>query len=134
MQIDYIAQLWHSVWKRKTNVICMVVAVSIYCLNQILLKNQFVGAIGYFCKCYLNDLVCPLFFLAYAQIILIWARHEINTYIGLLLLGMSAGFVWEYFAPIINPKAVTDVYDLICYFCGIQIYYFIALVERKLSK
>ena len=112
----------------------MVVAIAIYCLNQMLFKKQFVGVIGYFCNCHLNDLVCPLFFLSYAQIMLIWARHEISTYMGLLILGMAAGFIWEYFAPIINPRAVTDVYDLICYFCGIQIYYAVALVEKKLNK
>ncbi len=127
-------RLWHSMWKRKTNIACMVVAIAIYCLNQMMLKKQFIGAIGYFCKCHLNDLVCPLLFLSYAQIMLIWAGHEIQKYVGLLVLGMSAGFVWEYFAPIINPKAVTDAYDLICYFCGIQIYYFATLVEKKLNK
>lgn len=131
MKNNYIVYVWYSVRKRKTNIICMTVAVVIYCFNQLLLKKQFVGIIGYFCKCYLNDLVCPLFFLSYSQIILIWAKYEIRTYTGLLFLGMTAGFIWEYFAPFINPKAVSDIYDLICYFCGIQIYYFVALVEKK---
>lgn len=134
MEPDYITQLWHSILKRKANIICMIIAITVYCLNQILFKNLFEGVISYFCKCHLNDLVCPLFFLAYAQIMLIWAKHEIQKYVGLLALGMSAGFVWEYFAPVINPRAVTDVYDLICYFCGIQIYYFATLVEKKLNR
>ncbi len=111
-----------------------MVAILIYCLNQMILKKHFDGIVGYFCKCYLNDLICPMFFLSYAQIMLIWAKHEIKTYIGLLILGMSAGVIWEYFAPIINPRAVTDGYDLICYFCGIQIYYFIAWIEKRLQK
>ena len=131
MGTDYIMQLWYSVWKRKINIICITVATSIYCLNQLVLKKQLTGNVGYFCKCYLNDLVCPLFFLSYAQIMLIWAKCEIRTYIGLIVLGMTAGIVWEYFAPIINSKAVTDVYDLVCYFCGIQIYYFSTLIEKK---
>ena len=111
----------------------MMVAIGVYCLNQFMFKNNFDGVAGYFCNCYLNDLVCPLFFLSYVQIVLIWARHEVKTYIGLVIIGMSAGFVWEYFAPIINPRAITDVYDLICYFCGIQIYYFVASVEKKIK-
>ena len=131
---DYIKKLWHSTWKRKANIFCLSIAVAIYILNQTLFKNYFAGIAGYFCHCYLNDLVCPLFFLSYAQIMLIWAGHEIKTYTRLVLLGMVAGFVWEYFAPIINPKTVTDVCDLFCYFVGIQIYYLATIAERKLNS
>lgn len=38
---------------------------------------------------------------------------------------MSAGFVWEYFAPVINNTAVTDPMDLVCYFMGTITYYII---------
>lgn len=134
MENKYIAQLWNAIWRRKTNVICMLVAIVIYCLNQLVLKKLFEGGMGYFCNCYLNDLVCPLFFLSCAQIMLIWAKYEIKNYIGLLLLGMSAGCVWEYFAPVINHNAVTDVYDLVCYFGGIQIYYFVISIEKRKNK
>lgn len=130
----YILQLWYSIWKRKVNIACIIISIGVYCLNQLIFKRQFKGIVGYFCKCHLNDLVCPLFFLAYAQILLIWVKYEVKTYIGLLFLGMSAGFVWEYLAPIINPKAVTDIYDLFCYFCGIQIYYFFTIIENRLSN
>lgn len=131
MGTKYIVQLWKSIKKRRTNIICMTLAIAIYCFNQLIFKRLFAGGLGYFCKCYLNDLVCPLFFLSYSQMFLIWAEHEIKTYSGLIILGMAAGCVWEFFAPIVNHRAVTDGYDLICYFCGIQIYYFIAILEQK---
>lgn len=134
METNYIKQLWQAAWKRKANIICLLIAVTVYCLNQILFKNHFAGIIGCFCQCYLNDLICPLFFLSYSQIFLIWAKHEIKAYKKLVVFGMVAGFIWEYFAPIINPKAITDIYDLICYFCGIQIYYFATLAEKKIRN
>lgn len=56
---------------------------------------------------------------------LIWAGYEIKSYKYCLALGMTGGFVWEYFAPIINSKAVSDPIDIICYFVGITIYYLV---------
>lgn len=35
----------------------------------------------------------------------------------------------QIFAPIVNHRAVTDEFDLL--FLGIQIYYFIAILEQK---
>lgn len=128
---QFLRQLWEAINKRKSNAVCIIIALAVYFLNQLFFKKFFTGWIGYFCKCFLNDLVCTLFFLAYVQIVLIWARQEINNYAFILMIGMVAGLIWEYFAPIINPRAVTDIYDLICYFCGIHIYYLISVIERK---
>lgn len=97
-------------------------------------KNYLTGWLGYFCKCFLNDLICPIFFLAYVQIILIWAGCEIKNYSVILVIGMAAGLIWEYVAPTINPRAVTDIFDLICYFCGINIYYLITTFEKNRIK
>ncbi|MGB4661751.1 MAG: hypothetical protein WBI07_21435 [Mobilitalea sp.] len=81
----------------------------------------------------MNDLVCPLFFLGYCQVIFIWIKNEIKSYSILLLIGMMAGVIWEYFAPVINPKAITDPFDLLCYFIGINIYYAITFNWEKTS-
>lgn len=128
---EYLVRLWNAIWKYKANVFCMMVAIILYFLNQFLFKNSFTGIVGYFCKCFFNDLVCPLFFLSYVQIVLIWAECEMKKYVTILMVGMSAGLVWEFFAPVINSNAVTDLYDLICYFSGIQIYYLIMVIEKK---
>lgn len=111
-----------AIFKRRVNILCMGAALSVYCLNKFLLINISSGPIRYFFRCYLNDLVCPLFFLGYCQILFIWVEHELSSYKSCLLLGMSAGIVWEYFAPVINSKAVSDPLDLLCYFIGSTIY------------
>ena len=46
---------------------------------------------------------------------------------------MTAGLIWEFFAPLINAKAVTDIYDLICYLIGVHIYYVITIIEKNVT-
>lgn len=105
---------------------CIVIAAMIYGLNKGILIHHVSGWLWYFCVSHLNDLVCPLFFLGYVQIVLKWVGLDKMSYAFCVLIGMSAGVVWEYFAPIINAKAVTDSLDLIYYFVGINIYSWIS--------
>lgn len=120
---NMFATIGYAIWKRKVNPIGIVIAAFIYLINKLFLIRHVSGFFGYFCRCHLNDLVCPLFFLGVSQIMLIWAEHEIHSYKFCVLLGMAAGFIWEYFAPLINANAVSDPIDLLCYFVGINIYY-----------
>jgi hypothetical protein len=100
----------------------------VFILNNVWLKDITNGTLNMFCRCYLNDLVCPLFFLGYCEVIFIWIKNEIKSYSILLLIGMMAGVIWEYFAPVINSKAISDPFDLLCYFIGINIYYAITFI------
>ena len=115
----------------KKHLISMSICLGVFILNNVWLKDITTGKLNMLCRCYLNDLVCPLFFLGYCQLIFIWIKNEIKSYGTLLLIGMTAGFIWEYFAPVINPKAVTDSFDLLCYFIGINIYYGITFICRR---
>ena len=131
MKKQYLVRFWDSIWKYKANPLCMMITIILYLMNQLVFKECFTGLVGYFCNCFYNDLICQLFFLPYVQIFLIWAEREIKGYIGFLTVGMTAGIIWEFFAPLINAKAVTDMYDLICYLVGVHIYYVITIVEKK---
>ena len=108
----------HAIFKRKMNIFCILFAVGVYIVNKTILIPHISGKLGLFCRCYLNDLVCPLFFLGYCEILFIWIECELKSYKEIIILGMSAGVIWEFFAPIINQKAVTDYYDLLAYFVG----------------
>lgn len=114
-----------AICKRKINLICIILSLFVYILNNLFLINVTSGWLQNFCQSHLNDLFCPLFLLGFSQILFVWAECEINTYINCVLFGMACGCVWEYFAPLINPNAVSDPWDLLCYFIGINIYYFI---------
>lgn len=114
------------------HIVNMSICLIVFTLNNVWLKDITTGTLNMLCRCYLNDLVCPLFFLGYCQVIFIWIKNEIKSYSILLLIGMMAGVIWEYFAPVINPKSVTDPLDLLCYFLGINIYYAITFIWEKL--
>lgn len=107
-----------AIFERKINIYCIAFAICVYIINKTILIPNTLGKIGLFCKCYLNDLVCPLFFLGYCQILLIWVNFEMKSYKAIIILGIVAGVIWEFFAPMINHKSVTDYFDLLCYFVG----------------
>ena len=131
MKKKVLLELRQAIWKRKINLWCILVALIIYVVNKSWLIGHLSGWADAFCQCYLNDLVCPLFFLGFSQIMLIWAGHEIESYRYCVLLGGVAGTVWEYLAPLINSMAVSDPIDLICYFIGINIYYICMKLCKK---
>ena len=112
----------------------MTFALLIYGINKLWLFKITTGELEIFCRSFLNDLVCPLFFLGFANIVFLWAGIELNSYIKCVSIGMTAGVVWEYFAPIVNTKSTTDPWDLICYFIGISIYYLIFRIETNYLK
>ena len=116
----------------RENVVSITIALIVYVLNKSILMKHAKCFFKYFFTCYLNDLVCPLFFLGFAQIIFKWARIEIRQYRYILVLGVFGGFVWEFVAPIINPKSVADIFDFVCYIVGTNIYWF--LIHNKLKK
>ena len=133
MKNQYFVRFLDSIWKYKANPLCMMITIVLYLMNQMVFKKCFTGTVGYFCNCFFNDLICQLFFLPYVQTFLIWAKREIKSYIGFLAFGMTAGLIWEFFAPLINAKAVTDIYDLICYLIGVHIYYVITIIEKNVT-
>ena len=121
-------------YKRKCNLCCIAIALLVYVVNKTWLINITAGAAEVFCRSFLNDLVCPLFFLGFANIVFLWAGFELNSYLKCLSVGMVCGMIWEYFAPVINPKATSDPWDLLCYFVGISIYYLLLRIEINYSK
>lgn len=109
----------------RLNIICIVVSLSTYICNKIILRGRLHGLAGYFCSCYLNDLMSELFFLPVCSIIFACAGRKLKGYSVILALGMAAGAMWEFIAPIINARAVFDPLDLLCYFAGVNVYYLI---------
>ena len=121
-------------FKRKCNLYCISFALLVYAVNKIWLINLTAGAVEVFCRSFLNDLVCPLFFLGFANILFLWAGFELNSYLKCIAVGMTCGLIWEYFAPVINTKATSDPWDLLCYFIGISIYYLLFRIEVNSLK
>lgn len=112
-----------AVKKRKTNYYSILVVGAIFFLNKNFFAIHAERWVQYFCKCYLNDIICPVLILGISQIMLIWAGYEIKYFKHYMSISVLMGIIWEYFAPIINPKSVTDIIDIFCYMLGTFFYY-----------
>lgn len=113
------------------NLILLMAVSIIYFVNNIFLKSHTSGILNYFCICYLNDLMCPLFFLSYSNILLISIRKEIVATRTVILICFLCGLVWEFFAPLLKPDSTTDLMDILCYIFGGVIYLLIQKVGLK---
>lgn len=121
---------FNAKWNKKNNknipidILLILLTSILYIVNKAVLKHIFNGVYRYFFVCYFNDLICPLFFLSYANLLLMIVKKNIKSFKDILFLIVPAGLVWEYLAPFLNPSATADVYDLLCYFAGSVLYYF----------
>ena len=107
--------IFDSIRKRPINIILMVLVAALYVINNKVLKLQTHGIIREFFVCYFNDLLCPYFFLSYANLLLITCDREMTSLKVLLMVSLTAGIVWEFAAPLMKKGSVTDLGDLLCY-------------------
>lgn len=124
-------KLYNSVQKRPINIILLVCVIGLYFINNHHLKVHTVGNIQLFFICYFNDLMCPLFFFSYANLLLITVNKELYRLYSICAVGICTSLVWEFFAPVIKPSTTTDFIDIICYMTGSLIYWAILHFIRK---
>lgn len=123
-----------AVCKRKIHIILMFLVIILYIVNKVIFIPNTTGIVAVFFQGYFNDLICPLFYLSYCQVWFIWIGHELETLGSIIVCGMLGGLIWEFVAPVINPKSVCDFYDLLCYFVGTLIYYFVVVECESCDK
>lgn len=115
--------------KYKTDTIILIFILSIYIINQTILKPT--GNI--FFNNYLNDLLAiPLFF----SIVNLFSQYNTGKQVTqlkhLIPITLILSIVGEYITPIIRTNSICDNLDIICYFIGMIIYYIIK--KNKLKK
>lgn len=109
----------------------LIICVSIlYFINNTVLKLCTTGHLQLFFICHFNDLICPLFFLSYSNLLLITIQRELTKIKGIVLLCLIAGLIWEYFTPLIKPSSVSDIVDIICYLVGASLYWFLLTLNN----
>ena len=96
---------------------------------NIKLKNNTEGLIQRFLICHFNDLMCPLLFISYSNMLLITVNKELTKLTWIMVLGIFSGLVWEFVAPVIKPSAVIDVIDLLFYALGTFLYWCIIKIN-----
>ena len=108
----------------------MMIALVLYAVNRLFLKNAVSGTAGIFFSCYFNDLLCPLVLIPMVRLILESRGCRIFRYSHLMLFILACGVIWECFIPLIKEGSVCDPLDFLCYFAGANIYFLIAKGDR----
>lgn len=91
-------------------------------MNNRYLKLCFTGPARLFFVGYFNDLICPLLFFSYANLLLLTVQKELRRLWHILLIGLCVSAVWEGVAPLVKPTAVADPLDVVCYLIGSAAY------------
>lgn len=113
------------------NPFLMILVSGMYFLNHFVLKKSLRGMARLFCVCYLNDLMCPLLFFAYVNLLLLMVGKELNGCFKILAVSFYVGLVWEFLAPVVKPSSVTDFWDLACYMTGGLLYWALLNIWKK---
>lgn len=109
----------------KEEYLLIPIVASLYLFNNFFLKKVTYGLLKVFFVGYFNDLICPLFFVSYVNIMLNFVNKRIVKLFSILLLCFSCGLVWEFVAPLVKENSVTDIWDLVCYCVGGVLYWII---------
>ena len=109
-----------SIRKRPVNLILVVFA---YWINNLFLKEHSGGLLRVFFIGYFNDLICPLFFFSYANMLLITVGKEIARLWVICLVSLCTSCVWEFVEPLMKPSSTTDPLDIFCYITGGVVYW-----------
>lgn len=112
-----------SIRQKPINLVLMILVLFLYFLNNTYLKVFTEGGVQKFLICHFNDFICPLFFIAYSNLLLISVNKEIKKLKWVMIFGFSSGLVWEFIAPLIKPSSVTDILDLLFYTLGTFLYW-----------
>lgn len=120
-----------SIKHRPLNMALIPIVLVLYLLNNNYFKLHTTGIIRYFLICYFNDLICPLLFFSYANLLLLTVNREITQLWLICLIGLCASCFWEFGAPYIKATAITDPVDIVFYLTGSIIYWGMLRCSRK---
>lgn len=76
----YMKKIVESIRKRPVNLMLLILVVFAYWINNLFLKEHSGGLLRVFFIGYFNDLICPLFFFSYANMLLITVGKELPVY------------------------------------------------------
>ena len=114
----------------------MIFVSGLYLANNLIIKPNSDGILHMFFCCYFNDLICPLFFFAYTNMLLLTVDKELTNFWAICGMGVVVSVAWEYGAPYLKPSSVSDPVDIVCYIAGSVLYWgllklYIYIQKRK---
>lgn len=114
--------------KYKRDIYILIFCLTLYLLNQLYFKK--LGIL--FFNNYLNDLIAVPLYFSIINIISLYLRNkEINSLKILIIITIILSFLGEYVAIFLREGSVTDFLDILCYFIGMIVYYFLKNFNKK---
>lgn len=112
--------------RRHYDLFMLCVVSALYFINQIIKSEIPQGIVGYFVRCYANDVLCGVLIMSYSNLILSYARRPLKPfekYRHIFAYVFVCGLFWEYGARFIKPSATLDMFDIVAYIVGATIYW-----------
>lgn len=118
-------KLLHSMAVRPVNPVLILGVLILYFFNNLYLKSHTGGTVNYFFICHFNDLICPLLFVGYSNMLLLTVGKELKKLHWIALYCFCASLIWEFFAPVLKPTVTPDWWDVAFYMAGGILYWVI---------
>ena len=119
----YMKKIVESIRKRPVNLMLLILVDFAYWINNLFLKEHSGGLLRVFFIGYFNDLICPLLFFSYANLLLNSVGKEFARLWVICLVSLCTSCVWEFVAPLMKPSSTTAPLDIFCYITGGVVYW-----------
>lgn len=113
--------------------ICILSSV-LYVCNRFIWAGNVSGVIGWFLRCYFNDILAGIGLISIANILLALAGWKQLPFWASSCLLLFSGTVWECFAPVIKPTAVFDPWDFVAYQFGGLLYWLVHCIAHRYNN
>ena len=102
-----------------------------YIANQNVLKKIKLNIFNIFFNSYFNDLLAPILLLAFSNTLLSYQKKQIKGK-QVYCFTVACAIGWEFITPIFIKNSVCDVWDIVMYLCGSNIYLWVKkIMERR---
>lgn len=117
---------------KQVNTILLLICCGLYILNITIFK-RIEGVFQNFFICWFNDLIAPIFALAYLNLRCL-GGFTFYTPLRIIVLCTVFSIVWELIGQYIKPNSVTDPIDVACYYLGGLLYFYIIKIEKSIES
>jgi hypothetical protein len=116
--------------KTRLNWILLFASLSLYALNNYLLKGLDIPGLDVFLVSYFNDVLAGVLILSYTNLLLHLVKRVMSKLLTIFAFILCCSFVWEFVAPYFKAGAVFDWFDFVAYQLGGLLYWTLFRVYR----
>ena len=104
----------------------LIVCLAVFFTNNLWFKKLDISYDYPFIRNHLNDTLATIFLLSCMALIRTLQKRNSSVHFAeMLAICTVASIMWEYVAEFVKPDSTFDYIDILCYFAGGLIYYFL---------